>query len=260
MVSSACEVMFMPWADVGKDTNIGPFTAWPWKKSRVSNSAIADHLENYFKGHVDHYGKPVSTITILSADDSFGTVAPKLMDKARLAVDCLLFAEIYPAVKAAVRTDNTYMAPPTADRYQLVKQQFAPGDSSFVVNIGGTSHMGQIGKLKVTCPWDRGGTSFPDEELLNGLAALLGTRVKAADRERIERSLEWFRLAHTSGDGSSTLTKVVMMATAFEILFGLPRHNKTKLFIQSVRDRLDRANTRTKTGVDAIGKTKTYSL
>jgi hypothetical protein len=252
--------MFMPWANVKDDLTIGPFNVWPWNKSRVSDSAIADHLDKYFKTHVDHYGRRVSSITMLSADDTFAPVSGRQMDNARLAVDCLLLAEVYPDVKAAVQNDDRSMAPPTADRYQLVTQRFVPGDSSFAVNVGGSVHAGEIGKLRVTCPWDQGGNSFPNDELLQGLSGLFARKAKAADRQRIARSLEWFRHAHTSGDGSSALTKVVMMATAFEILFSLPRHQKTAAFISEVRRRLDRAKTRTKTDTDSIGKARTYSL
>ena len=226
MSKTVLEVMFMPWADLKKETKVGPFSVWAWDKSRVSDKAIADHLDHYFNSHIDHYGQPVSSVTILSADDTFAPTTARAMEKARFAADILLFAVVYPGVKATVRNDTRNMPPPTTDCFQLVKQRFTPGDTSFAVHVGGSVHAGQIGKLKVTCPCDLGGIGFPDDDLLQGLGRLFGRKVKADVRTRVARSLEWFRLAHTSGDGASALTKIVMMATAFEILLQIPEGNQ----------------------------------
>lgn len=268
MSTSPLEVMFMPWADKRKDHVIGPFRCWAWDKSRVSNADVAKHLDRYFKGHVDMYGNPVSSITILSESDDFSPVSKAMTDKARLAVDMLMFSVIYPGVKASVRNDTRNMPPPTADSFQLVKQRFTPGDKSFAIVTGDAMHAGEIGKLRVTRPWDVGGFGFPDEELLHGLAGVFGRRAKADTRERFKRSLEWFRLAHTSGDGASALTKLVMMSTAFEILLQIPDGpGKTQKFVQAVEDRICRPQTKKmtrstiKVGNKAgISKSATHSL
>jgi hypothetical protein len=55
-------------------------------------------------------------------------------------------------------------------------------------------------------------------------------------RERIFRSTEWFRLAHTEADNVSTLSKVVMMSTAFEIMLQVPNANNKK---GSIAEKLD---------------------
>lgn len=245
METSPLEVMFMPWADQQKDHVIGPFRSRAWDKSRVSNSCVAEHLDRYFKGYIDAYGKPVSTITILSNSDDFSPVPESTMEAARFAVDMLIFSAIYFGVKTSVRNDTPNMPPPTADRFQLVKQRFTPGDKSFAITTGGTMHAGQIGKLRVTCPLDVGGLGFPDEKLLHGLAGLFDQRVNQDTRERFKRSLEWFRLAHPSGDGVSDLAKIVMMSTAFEFLFQIPDGlGKTNKFIQAVEDRICRPQTK----------------
>jgi hypothetical protein len=171
-----------------------------------------------------------------------------LIHKARLAADILLFSAVYPDVKAAVRGDNRNMAPPTADRFQLVNQSFTPGDRSFAVHSGGSIHVGQIGNLTVTRPWDLGGIGLPDDDLLQGLRRLFRRNVKADIRERVARSLEWFRLAHASGDAASALTKLVMMTTAFEILLQIPEGlGKTAKFIQAIESRLRRPQTKSET-------------
>ena len=246
MTKLACnEVVFMPWADVKTDTKIGPFVMWVWDRSRVQNRSIAAYLDKYFTSHIDHFGKPVSSITIVSRNGLFAPASRNLLSKARTAADVLVFSEIYPGIKAAVCNDTRNMTPPTADRFQLVTQRFTPGDKMFSVQIGGTVHVGQINKLHVTRPWDLGGIGFPDEELLQGLGSLTSRKIDETSRERIRRSLEWFRLAHTSGDDTSALTKVMMMATAFEILLQIPEGpGKTANFIQAIESRVLRPSTK----------------
>ena len=135
MTGPVCEVMFMPWADIKVETTIGPFRIWEWDKSRVTDNAIAEHLDQYFKSQVDHYGNPVSSVTIVTTDDEFAPISSSLLDKARIAADMLLFSMVYPDLKARIAAKRICARmPPTADRFQLIKQTFTPGDTSIAVH------------------------------------------------------------------------------------------------------------------------------
>src|SRR5207248_1420364 len=89
MTTTASEVTFMPWANVKKDLSIGPFRLWQWDRSRVKDPAVAAHLEKYFQSHVDHHSKCVSSITIVSTNDTFAPVSSRYMENARIAADIL---------------------------------------------------------------------------------------------------------------------------------------------------------------------------
>lgn len=57
-------------------------------------------------------------------------------------------------------------------------------------------------------------------------------------RERLFRTLEWFRFAHTESTAVSWLHKVIMMSTAFEIFLDFPEHGKTAHFVREIDRRM----------------------
>ena len=57
-------------------------------------------------------------------------------------------------------------------------------------------------------------------------------------RQRLFRSLEWFRLAHTEANNVSEASRLVMMCTAFEILLDFPEDKKSVYFAEQVDKRL----------------------
>lgn len=86
-------------------------------------------------------------------------------------------------------------------------------------------------------PFATGGSLYlPQDDLLKGLGRCL--RRQRTLPTRILRSLEWFRLAHYEAEGVPQFSRVVMMATAFEILLDLPRRDKTRCFVQAINDKL----------------------
>jgi hypothetical protein len=251
----------MPWAGLGKQTIVGRFTMIPWPKCTLPNQALHAFLDRLFSRYIDHYGQPVRTITVVLRGNTFTPLSSGVHESARRAADALLFSVIAPGVQAAVTSNNPSLVPPTADAYQLVSQCFQLGDDTIAVRVGGSVHAANVDRLTIPKPWDVGGScGFPDEKLLAALGELLHTRKLAAVRERLFSSLEWFRLAHTVGDGSSSFTRAVMLATAFEVLFSLPRHQKTKQFIAEVERRLVRPGTRKKTALDYTRHQHSYSL
>jgi len=259
------EVVFMPWADLHKEYEVGPFCIVPWKKMAVRNKAVKQFLDRYFERHIDHFGKAVDGIAVLVVDRSFAPVPRHVVGKARAAIDMFIFATIAPGVVAAVRSGQRNLAPPTADAYQLVLQKFDPSDDTIAVTVGGTTNAGRLGNMMIHKPWDVGGScGFPDDGLLQGLGHLLKGRVKANVRKRLSRSLEWFRLAHVTGDGASLFTKAVMMSTAFEILFQIPDGpGKTSKFIDAVEAQVKRTDTVSDTRTITRGArtwTRTHSL
>lgn len=242
------EVLFMPWAGLGKETTVGRFTMVPWLKCTIPNQAVHAFLDRLLIRYVAHFGQPVNTITVVLQSNTFAPLSNRDREDARRAVDALLFSVIAPGLRAAVTDNNPKRAPPTADAYQLVSQRFQLGDDTIAIHVGGSVHIASVDRLTIPKPWDVGGPcGFLDDELLAALGKLLLSRKHAEVRERLFRSLEWFRLAHTVGDGSSEFTRAVMLATAFEVLFSLPRSQKTKQFIAEVEQRLVRPGTRKRT-------------
>ena len=257
------KVRFMPWAGLTEELSIGPVRLRPWTPDIIRDKAIADYLTRYFRCHVDHRGVPVDSITLVNVgDEEFAPLSEQEAQKTRSAVDALIFATICPSVNAAVSNDNLTMNPPTADRYQLISQAFQPGVDSVTVRCGSNLTVCRVEETCFSRPWGLGGPfGFPDAELLAGLGTLISSDDLAKPRERILRSLEWFRLAHTHGDNASELTKLVLKCTSFETLFALDENEgKTKQFIEAVEQGIASKNRSRASRADYRGKSRNYSL
>ena len=232
------QVFFLPWAEIKSGTTIGPTVFWPYFKEseeRISDLKIKEFFDRYFKLFVDHQGKQVKTITICQHGDlDFRDYSFSEQHDIRNAVDILIFSSILPKVKQAVCTDNKSIGPPSADAFELVRRSFKPNDHGVAVSAGSRTDLYfNTEKISISMPWAMGGVLWePEDILIEGL----GCCFQIADREAIFRSLEWFRMAHIETGQYSRLTKVVMMATAFEILLQVGDFRKRERFALYIDD------------------------
>jgi hypothetical protein len=164
---------------------------------------------------------------MLSRGPDFKSLSDIEYKDLRNAVDALIFSYISTGVKDAVCANNRSMGPPSADVFQLVTQNFRIGSDDIAVQAGSVTHVWRISEIIFSKPWSTGGMfgSFEDE-LLKGFDGCFSAEFPAEVRERFFRSLEWFRMAHIEAEGVSNLSRVVMMATAFEILLQFSRNGK----------------------------------
>ena len=229
MNSCHLQISFMPWAGLNKEIKIGPLTFWPFSaqgKQHIQDKRIRKHLEEYFRCYVDHHGQPVDTITICSHGEAdFRQLNEDEAAELRSAVDALMFSIICPAAKTAVCANNCSMGPPSSERYQLIMQNFHPGEGHIAVRAGSVLSGGwKIGEISFPMLWSTGGVfDSLDKKILEGFSKLYDSGFPAEARERVWRSLQWFRMAHVESDDVSVLSKVVMMATAFEIILDAPK-------------------------------------
>lgn len=246
------ELLFMPWAGLGQQYDCGPFTFTSWAQMQISDAGIKAYLDQYFSRHLDHLGRPVDTVTIVRHSSHDFQPAPfGSHEHPMFAVNALVFSIIGPTVAAAVTGDNQNLTPPTADRYECHRQNFRLGEDSVSVKVGSSVHAARIQDLTFSEPWDLGGgASFPDKDLLTALGKLMDPGVSAAHRDSLFRSLDWFRIAHIGGETVSEFSRVVMMATAFETLFQLPRNYKKWELTKAIDSRLRRPETKTGSVVD----------
>jgi len=226
------QVFFMPWADMETCISIGPVTFWPYYKEAgnlISDSSITEWLNGYFELFVDHHGNPVKTITVCTHRDfDFRELSADEQQDIRNAVDGLIFSAIMPKVRGAVCSDNKSIVPPTSDVFNLFKRRFTLKDKGIIINTESRfEYYSDMKDIMIVLPWELGGFSWSaDPRIVNGLDRLFSLH----EKERIYRSLEWFRMAHIETGQFSILTKVVMMATAFEILLQLDEKRKREKF------------------------------
>lgn len=255
------EVHFLPWAEIKTTILIGPVAITPWKSAREGLAAdVRSFLDEYFRQHVTHDGRPVNDISIATVGSSaIADLTSKQRRVIRRAIDALTFASTIPNLRMIVSTTNTSIGVANSERFQLVTQVFKDPKPFISISSGGTVHGWDINRIHFCTPWHAGSSFYrTDEELVTALGALLNHRRNAALRERIFRAIEWFRLAHTGSDETSDESRVVMMATAFEILLEpKDRFQKRLLMTQALHNLTARDNLKLK--VVTIGK-KTLKL
>lgn len=245
----------MPWTGLSKQYSAGPFVFQPWDSFVDGDEDQRSHLARYFSQHVDHQGNRVSSIMIVRREDQ--SPFTQLVGAVE-AVNAFQFSAIAPDVAAAVAGGRS-ITPPTADRFELVQQRFRLGDDEVAVQVGLSTHLARLDAITLPKPWDLGGPCLPDGELLTALGGLFDPAVPADFRNRIFRSLEWFRIAHVGGESVSNLSRLVMMSTAFEIMLEFPRNGKRRHFVEKVDSLLKTDKTRQTLVNDSRGNPQNVS-
>lgn len=243
-MSERNQISFMPWAGLNKAVTLGPVTFWPYRseaESRITDPDLRSYLDKYFESYVDNKGQPVDTITVCSYGTiNFLELNDKEFDELRNCCDALLFSVIAPQTKNAVCANNNSFGPPSSDAFVLITQNFQMNDDYVNVRAGSLLSAGwRIGEVTFPRPWSMGGCfGAPDRDLVMGFGKCFSLGFPQDIKERLFRSLEWFRLAHTESEQISEHSKIVMMATGYEILLKFPMNGKRRFFTKYVEDNI----------------------
>jgi len=259
------QVSFLPWVGIEKEFQIGPIKFTPLNKAfdKIEDPSIKKYLSKLFYSYVDHQGKPVETILLCSYSNfDFHCLVEEENNELMSAVDVLVFCTIAPNIKKAVCADNRSMGQPGTENFQLITQNFQPGINHIAVQAGSSISGGwEIGEITFSKPWATGGSfGTPDKELIQGFYKVFDAKFSNDVRERVFRSLEWFRMSHVENSEVSLLSKIVMMATAFEILLQVPSTpNKKQWIAREIAKRISNSDFLKETRKDPKGNDYTYS-
>ena len=228
-------VCIMPWAGLKRELQIGKIRFLPRDHIKTKNIGIQNLLTDYFKGFVDDHGNPVNTIAICSYEGkAFIDLCEDQWQQMRFARNALVFSVICPQVLLSIRGNSTGLC--SAERFYVIGQRLCIGHRNIYIKAGYNLKIGQMGYTKISKPQQVADKSMaqPNEELMQGFDRL-ASNVSFTDlQRRLFQSLEWFRLAHVEADQVSELSKIVMMATAFEVLLNLSVSDKSIDFAQKV--------------------------
>jgi len=140
-----------------------------------------------------------------------------------------------------VCSNNNSIAPPTAERYDFFGQTFKiPNDRFVVVSTRSSTNFEDIDKVHISRPWGVSGPwgATPNTELLGSFDKVFDESFPSEKREKLFRSLEWFRFAHTEANNVSDASRLVMISTAFEILLDFPEQQKSVYFANQIENKL----------------------
>jgi hypothetical protein len=242
-----CQVSFMPWAGMDSDRRIGGVEMWRASEAeldrRVADVSVRDHLKRYFKCYVTPFGKHTDSIIVCELDTKdFSVLADTDLACIRRAADALYF--VATSTQTWWSVGGGHQAPsPSAEQFQLVHQNFRPGNDYIAVESGNVLSGGvPLDTVRFTRPWHVGVWHVqPDKHVLAAVDRLLAPDVDVTTRARFARCFEWFRLAHAGADDVSPFSRVVMMATAFEVLLQVPKDGgKARFFAKAVDKWLSR--------------------
>ena len=243
-------VGILPWIGLKQAVQVGPVTFWPWDPSEVQDEEVKNQLERFFNIFVDHYGKIVNTITICShGTPDFHVLEEKDFKELQAAVNILAFSSICPEVKRGVCSNNNSIAPPNAEHFDFFGQKFKIPDNFVAVFTRSSMNMEDIDKVHISIPWGVSShwRSSPNEELVGAFCKVFEVGFSEEIRERLFRSLEWFRLSHTEANNVTDASRIVMMSTAFEILLDFPEDKKSLYFAEQIEARFKRDNSASET-------------
>jgi hypothetical protein len=223
------QISFLPWVAFDKAIEIGPIILWPFfleVEHRIKDRKIIEYLKKYFKSYVDYKEVPVEKITICThGKDYFRYLNEFELKELRNAIDILTFLSIAPRVTQAVCMDNSSFGPPSADIFELITQNFLLTNNYISIEVGSITHTGyKIGEINFPKPFATGGIiGNPGEQFINAINKCLSSNHLTELKERLLRTLEWFRMAHIEGGQVSIHSKIVMLSTAFEIFQTSPK-------------------------------------
>jgi hypothetical protein len=245
------EVNYLPWAPfdwdyIGGELRLGKVVFRPLSDDALQgiDQQIADYLRLYFSRYRDLYNDPVNTITLCHyAPEHRGLLEP--MSDAQRAefagiIDTLTFCCIWGELREALNRGWRLLPPPNSETLECRAHRFSPdvlaNPPMVTLVTHGLWHTEQVDKIffQIPLPAHHRGKIQPNMELMDLLNHLFAESFDPKLRERILRSLRWFRVAHRQAQALDAEIQIVEICTALEVLLNLPKHGKRKVFVQKV--------------------------
>jgi hypothetical protein len=272
------EVVFLPWApldwgDLGSELRIGKVVFRPYNLEMIDDEGAAEFLRIYFNRFRDIYNCPVETITLCHYDPEHRSLLEPLSDEAickiAAAVDLLAFCAIWEELRLRIELCGGVLPPPNSETFEWHGQRFSRNDPSMpplvAIRTHGLKLLEEVEKLyfQKPLPAHYRGKIQLNLDMCGLLGQLFTEQVEPTLRERILRSLKWFRIANKQVQMPDRETQVVQIATALETLLQLPLHGKKPSLAKAVDEWIldiaeDRAvmELRTDSRGDPIARTK----
>lgn len=234
MGNSYKQVSLLPWLKL-EEINIGDAIFWKYDPTSIKDEVIKNYLDTYIKCYLDKQLKSIKAITIASYKNKnyFEPLSDAEYQHLNFAHNILCFLCISEQSRIALSNNNYSMGPSSADIFEMVSQNFIPGTEDIAVNSGSMTSGGWTLKdIHFQEPWSTGGFfKNIDSHVHEAINKLLASGGNEDLKNRLLRSTEWFRLAHLENGAISIFFRIVMMATAFEIIFDVPNVPDKKGFL-----------------------------
>lgn len=235
------------------------FNLWQLKDKYIEDSLVKQKVEQFCALYVDSNLETVSTLALAVFDGNYDfrpMSDEEIRDLQRYAL-ALLFCSV-------IRNEQNSVC--VSEQFNLFHQSFDPTQDSIAYSTGSyyrVLNWQSLGQTKLVRP-----EYVPTETLLYRFdEKLFGALCNMIDARRPEddsiiRALEWVRYAHMNAEGIGNESRLVMMTTAFETLFNLPRRDKTFQFSNRLEQiiKVDQLDVYANTKIAQIGLSRTQRL
>jgi hypothetical protein len=225
------QAVFLPWTPfdwkaIGSSLRVGRVVFQPFD-SFTTDPQAARFLTRYFERYRDLQNRPVQTITLCHyAPEDIGFLTPlngQQLQEIRDAVNLLLFCAVWEELCEFLATGFRVAAPPNAETFEIVVQAFTDEtlqtETPYIaLSTHGMLHTDELENFWFSVPRNahlRGEIRL-ELSLVNLLQSVFYDEFPQQQRDRILRSLEWFRIA--SQKDYPVPTQIVSIATALETL------------------------------------------
>lgn len=212
------------------------------KKSRLP-STVYEKLKTLFDSYIGKDKNPLSTIFVVHIDGkNFAELEESDFRKIHSSTDILLFA-INSGLIPNVIANNTGNVMLRSSEDFKIQHLVIRENSEFVsINQNGRPYIVKLDakkELDANSLWRCGD---PDKDILTGIENYINSSISNEQKERMLRSLEWYRFAHMNSYSIFPMSRVIMMVTAFEVLLDIPKGFKANIFSKKINELLDEQN------------------
>lgn len=214
-------VVFLPYAPIENNIKISNVTFWPFykeKEQRITDPKIVKHLERLFDSYINRTGNKTKNITVASIDKPLFDTSESLdIDQLENARYVLFFA-------CVERNEEYFWC--TSDNFEMIYQNFVPGELHVAVCAGGLHEIVSTWKIedvKFTTP-DYVNQLFKvryEARLMDALNACLQNMHKDIICRRIIKSLRPFYQSYKNTHDVDHQSRILLMTEAFVILLDL---------------------------------------
>lgn len=210
------------------------FNFWQFKDQYIPNPQIRERMRQFCELYVDTSQNVLQTMTIAVIDENyeFAVLTDDQMDDIRKYASGILLTSL------GKNSDDcgNFHSCCVSEHFLYFFQEFDLALSYMTYTSGSyvrTKNMASdINKTRFVRPDYVSGTlmHFYDKRLYQAFANAVDAH--DATLEYLYTVLDWVKYAFLNSEGYSYESRVVMMATGFEVFFHIPRNDKSKVFAE----------------------------
>lgn len=228
----------MPWLKISKPITIGLITFQYYKRKEASNEdsqKLYDEIDFIFQHYGDTDGQPLKNVVICKhLNEGLLIKNAQQEENVKNARNILAFIAINRRISTIVKENIDGLPRVDAicsDMFQLANRKIT-GKMEFKFRAGKNQiWCGDCDKPVIWQPWETLHSEIEPNsifiDLVNLFSDWLNSPIGKIKRMRILRGLDLFYQAHIESIQSDIFSKVVLMATVFEILLGIGKGAKS---------------------------------